>query len=233
MVNVNRNVRFIRESRGIKQAELAKSVGISQNHLSQIETGKRSVTTQLLERFMEVFDIDLTALLFTRPMWNIDDPKSLSETLRYVREKRGKTVEETAQKVGVPVETYKKWEQNGNSIDVDRLIEVLKALRVSLSFFIGDSDDFSECIDPDFDVISGYSPDDVDIKKERPGMKYWGTVVDRAREASAREDPDEIAEIEHMLKLALRALESVKGQTEMVCQPKCSEKQQDDGAKSA
>ena len=58
-------------------------------------------------------------------------------------------------------------------------------------------------------------------------------IVDNACEVALQKDMEEVAEIEHMLKLALRALESVKVQSEVVCQPTSLEKPYDAGAKSA
>ena len=130
------------------------------------------------------------------------------------------TQEDLAELVGVARQTVSAWERGSFVPDGENLIALARVLETSIDYLSQKSSEG--------DVYQAQHE-----KKEALGLGYWGTVVDRAREASAREDPDEIAEIEHMLKLALRALESVKGQTEVVCQPKCLERPYDDGAKSA
>ena len=46
-MNVGENIRIRRESLGIKQAELAENVGISQPMLSQIERGTKNPSIQV------------------------------------------------------------------------------------------------------------------------------------------------------------------------------------------
>ena len=134
------------------------------------------------------------------------------------------TQEDLAELVGVARQTVSAWERGSFVPDGENLIALAGVLETSIDYLSQKSSE-GGAYQSQKDVIHE--------KKEALGLGYWGTVVDRAREASARENLDEIAEIEHMLKLALRALESVKVQSEVVCQPTSLEKPYDAGAKSA
>ena len=44
---------------GLNQYELAQRVGIAPNRLSEIEAGRRTVSTELIRRITEVLDLEL------------------------------------------------------------------------------------------------------------------------------------------------------------------------------
>lgn len=48
----------LRQSRNLKQQDVADKLKISQCHLSAIEQGKRAVSVELLERFSECYDTE-------------------------------------------------------------------------------------------------------------------------------------------------------------------------------
>ncbi len=52
-----------RKVRGLTQAELAATVGISQNHLSSMETGKRAGTTDVLSRLARALSVRIEDLI--------------------------------------------------------------------------------------------------------------------------------------------------------------------------
>ena len=52
-------IRVWREFRGLTQRELAEAAGISKPYLSQIETGKRSGTTEVLSAIANALDLSL------------------------------------------------------------------------------------------------------------------------------------------------------------------------------
>ena len=57
---IGRQLRDLRISRGWKQKELADMVGLSRPAMSNIESGKRSLTLNTLKRFCEVFNVDIS-----------------------------------------------------------------------------------------------------------------------------------------------------------------------------
>lgn len=61
---IHRALKLIRQFNEIKQVELAEKLGISKSYLSEIESGRKTVSFELLERYAGIFDIDVTSLVF-------------------------------------------------------------------------------------------------------------------------------------------------------------------------
>jgi DNA-binding XRE family transcriptional regulator len=58
-------IRVWREYRGYTQKELAESAGISKPYLSQIETGKRTGTTEVLSAIASALDLTIDDIVET------------------------------------------------------------------------------------------------------------------------------------------------------------------------
>lgn len=58
--SIGRKLKELRISRDLKQSELADLVGLSRPAISNIESGKRSLTLSTLKRFCEVYGIDIS-----------------------------------------------------------------------------------------------------------------------------------------------------------------------------
>ena len=63
LANGGNAVRVIREWRGLIQGELAVAVGISQNYLSEIETGRRKGPAELQKKFARALGVPLDLLI--------------------------------------------------------------------------------------------------------------------------------------------------------------------------
>lgn len=61
-MNIGERLRFIRESKKITIYRLSKETGVSQNHISGIELGKRQPTIDMLIRLTEPLGITLAEL---------------------------------------------------------------------------------------------------------------------------------------------------------------------------
>lgn len=61
-MNIGERLRFIRESKGITIYRLSKETGVSQNHISGIELGKRQPTIDMLIRLTTPLGITLAEL---------------------------------------------------------------------------------------------------------------------------------------------------------------------------
>jgi transcriptional regulator with XRE-family HTH domain len=61
---INRALKVIRQFHGMKQNELAENLEISKSYLSEIETGKKPASLELLKKYSEVFDIPVSSLVF-------------------------------------------------------------------------------------------------------------------------------------------------------------------------
>lgn len=67
-------LRLIRIFHDMKQVELAKKLGISNSHLSEIESGKKEPTVALLSEYARVFKLPTSSILFFSE--NLEAPKS-------------------------------------------------------------------------------------------------------------------------------------------------------------
>ncbi|MCC1498313.1 helix-turn-helix domain-containing protein [Alcanivorax sp. 1008] len=79
---INRALKTIRQFHGLTQAELASKLSMSKSYLSEIESGKKSVGYDLLERYSEIFDVPVSSLVFFSE--NIEEAGSIPEKFRNV-----------------------------------------------------------------------------------------------------------------------------------------------------
>lgn len=78
---LNKALRHIRRYHGMKQHELATKLGISNNYLSEIESGAKAhaITVDLLGRYAEIFNVPIsTLMLFSEQL----DASKRSDKLR-------------------------------------------------------------------------------------------------------------------------------------------------------
>lgn len=61
---LNEALRLLRAYHDISQTELCVELGISNSYLSEIESGKKQPTLDLLEKYSKRFEIPLSSLLF-------------------------------------------------------------------------------------------------------------------------------------------------------------------------
>lgn len=78
---LNQALRLIRTYHDISQTELCSELGISNSYLSEIESGKKQPSLEILNKYSEQFDIPLSSILFFSE--NIEAPKS-SDKLKNV-----------------------------------------------------------------------------------------------------------------------------------------------------
>jgi transcriptional regulator with XRE-family HTH domain len=70
---INKALKIIRQFHGFKQVELAKQLSISKSYLSEIESGKKTASIELLEKYSKEFDMPLSSLmLFSESLENKD-----------------------------------------------------------------------------------------------------------------------------------------------------------------
>lgn len=76
----------IRQIKGVKQTELASSLGISRQQLSNIEAGRREISINLLKRAADSLRVSVAELLQPEdvPHYPSDDEKELLARLRHM-----------------------------------------------------------------------------------------------------------------------------------------------------
>lgn len=76
---INQALKNIRQFHNIKQSDLSEKLGISNSYLSEIESGKKSPSLELLSQYSEIFDISVSSLLFFSESLEGDDKKLSSK----------------------------------------------------------------------------------------------------------------------------------------------------------
>jgi transcriptional regulator with XRE-family HTH domain len=61
---INKALKIIRQFHKIKQVELAQTLSLSKSYLSEIESGKKPVSFELLEKYSDIFSIPVSSLVF-------------------------------------------------------------------------------------------------------------------------------------------------------------------------
>jgi transcriptional regulator with XRE-family HTH domain len=61
---INKALKVIRQFHNIKQVELAQKLDLSKSYLSEIESGKKPVSLELLDKYSNLFDIPVSSLVF-------------------------------------------------------------------------------------------------------------------------------------------------------------------------
>lgn len=77
--NIGRQIRDLRLARGWRQNELAEKVGLARSTMSNIESGKRSLTLNTLKTFCEVFNVDIS--YFGIETNNFDETRDLTSRI--------------------------------------------------------------------------------------------------------------------------------------------------------
>ncbi|MDG9922411.1 MULTISPECIES: helix-turn-helix transcriptional regulator [unclassified Pseudomonas] len=72
---LNQALRLIRSYHDLSQTELAEELSVSNSHLSEIESGKKQPSLELLNKYSERFDVPLSSILFFSE--NLDSTKPL------------------------------------------------------------------------------------------------------------------------------------------------------------
>ena len=62
MIHLGKVARYLRESYGLTQQELADAIGVTNVHVSNIENEKAAPSQQIIDRYREKFGVDLYIL---------------------------------------------------------------------------------------------------------------------------------------------------------------------------
>lgn len=61
------SIRALREARGIRQADLARSAGLSATHLNQIESGHKQPSAERLDSIATALGVEVEAVSYVLP----------------------------------------------------------------------------------------------------------------------------------------------------------------------
>lgn len=78
---INETLRLLRTFYGYKSIELSKKIGISQSYLSEIESGKKTPSLEILKKYSEIFKIKVSTLLFFSEEFEKDEKASIKNNV--------------------------------------------------------------------------------------------------------------------------------------------------------
>jgi len=67
------NVRHLREEQGLTQEELAKKAAINRSYLSGVESGRRKICLENIEKLANALNVPVDILFRTSPKNNLDE----------------------------------------------------------------------------------------------------------------------------------------------------------------
>ena len=82
---LNKALRLIRVFHDLNQKDLADKLGISNSYLSEIESGKKTPTLEVIEKYSEVFHIPSSSILFFSE--NLNNGEKSEKTKRNISNK--------------------------------------------------------------------------------------------------------------------------------------------------
>lgn len=82
---IHNALRLIRVFHDIKQKDLAEKLGISNSYLSEIESGNKPPSLELIEKYAEVFKMPTSSILFFSE--NLPDADKSEKTKQFVSRK--------------------------------------------------------------------------------------------------------------------------------------------------
>ncbi len=73
---LNQALKTIRQFHKLNQSQLAESLNVSTSHISEIETGKNTITLEMLKKYSVFFDIPVSHIMFFSEQLENEDLKS-------------------------------------------------------------------------------------------------------------------------------------------------------------
>lgn len=61
---INKALKLIRQYHKLTQKDLAEKLNISKSYLSELESGRKTISYELIEKYADIFDISASSLVF-------------------------------------------------------------------------------------------------------------------------------------------------------------------------
>ena len=84
-MNIGKGIRFVRLAVELRQGEMARQVGISQNYLSMLENNKAEPSIDLLKRIADEFGVPASFLLWEENMPKEGQTPEITERYQRIR----------------------------------------------------------------------------------------------------------------------------------------------------
>ena len=139
---VSDNIRRLRTSHGLTQAEFGEIAGVTDKAVSTWESGAKFPRVGTARRIADHFGIKMADILDDVETAERDPADRIGERLKRRRAELGLTLEQIGAAVGVGKSTVRKWE-NGSiqNMKIDKIALLSEILRISPMELIGGEDD--------------------------------------------------------------------------------------------
>ena len=82
---VHKALKLTRQFYRMKQVDLANKLAISPSYLSEIETGKKTISVDLLKQYAQIFDVPVETFLRFEPIATPNDPNRIARGNRVLK----------------------------------------------------------------------------------------------------------------------------------------------------
>ena len=141
MVNYSKKIRMVRESLGLSQAALGSSIGLTNAHISRLESGKNDVSQTILQKYVDVFGVD--------PEWlnseetdskvkfignKIDGAETIGDRIKNLRLEMDMSQKKFAEYAGIHPSDINKVESGKASLGPQTLTRIAEAFHVGIEW---------------------------------------------------------------------------------------------------
>lgn len=124
----------LRTDRNLTQQELAEMFSVTNSTISNLESGRRSPSVELMVALADYFGVSLDYL--TGRILVTQGDAEFAARLRLLRERQGKTQEQMAQVLGINVHNYRRYEAGGEPT-IPHLVRLADCLCTTTDFLLG------------------------------------------------------------------------------------------------
>lgn len=149
-MSFHERLKQLRLSRNLTQRDIAEALQISTVRYSQYERGVRTPDFDLIQKIAQFFGVTIDFLFSDYAEENAEKhqkdtndvaAKKLGEIIRSILKEKRWTIEDLAQKTGLPSKTLKDYELGFRSPDIDDLIKIADAFDVTIDYLVGRTKD--------------------------------------------------------------------------------------------
>lgn len=128
-------IKELRIQNNISQKDLAETIGVAPNTLSQYETGKREPDNSTLIKLAQYFGVTVDYLLKNETPSEV--PPNFPARLKYLREQKGETQEQLAEAMGYNLEDIDAWENGTLEADFKTKVQLASHFNSTMDFLTG------------------------------------------------------------------------------------------------
>ncbi len=131
LTTIGERIKALRELKGLTQEELAEKIGTLEAAISRWERGKNEPFPKQIPLLARELEVDAALIVLGKPLEVALAELTTGERIKALREIKGLTQEELAEKIGTVKATISKWERGENEPYPQNIQRLAKELKVS------------------------------------------------------------------------------------------------------